>query len=123
MRRHVVLLLRRLLPQAASLHPMPVSADDVRLLLPKAAALHAVLLPAMLSGQLLSQAVPEVLLACVQTNLLRSARLQRRNPGSRTVVSKTAVDLRWTIQVVRILTVRKKQGSCAVTAEGRHRSG
>jgi hypothetical protein len=69
MRRHPLLLSRRLLPKAATLRPASSAAGIMRLLLSEADALCPVPLHPIVRGRLLSETTSDVLLARESTAL------------------------------------------------------
>ena len=77
LRRRAVLLSGRLLPQADAVHQVPGAIVHVRLLLPQADAMHAMFVFPVLSGRLLPEAVPDVLLVCKQREPSLSAVVRR----------------------------------------------
>jgi hypothetical protein len=83
-----VLLSRHLLPQAASLHPVPRVAKGLRLLLSKAAAVHSErmhpatlrrLLPEADSADLLPRAQPVLSLSAVRQRIVRAKPAGRKD--------------------------------------------
>mgnify|MGYP006975373074 CR=1 FL=1 len=78
LRRGSLLLPRRLLPQAASLHPLPSLVEELRLLHSKTDAVHPLLPHVLLSRRLLPKTVSVFLLAGQLPILSLPAMLQRR---------------------------------------------
>jgi len=78
---HGLLLSRPLLPQAGSLHPVPADRRKARLLQSQTVALYFLLADVVVSGHLLPQTIPTVLLASQPRVLpLSSIRLRGSRP-------------------------------------------